>query len=278
MPGLRPIVFDTNACQDLSVRFPDTLDEVIDAISGNYHIWVSPNTLIEILAGVTGAKAEQHFQRDRRKLMVLTGNNPLFLPMPFTFVLETCLKRNGFTVSQFGPSDFKKWVDTVIAADTFSPETPTTLAAAMTCDGDGFNFNTIKEGQEEGWQQHFQMIEDVRNGKTFCEDPAIYAHLLAHSVGLELANEDAERVSEGIDLHHRYLRILIAEYGDPNVNKEKRRGDWLDLMQLHYLADSEVRLITSDDKLVNFGKVQAADRIVSLDLFLVEAGITTTVS
>ncbi len=246
------LMMDTNAAQKLTfdTRTYD-IHRIQATLRKSYRIVVSPETLIEILNGVIGAKTDEHLAKDQRKLRTATGNEttPTVLRFPGDFALRTVLGIQS-SLPAFNPNHFRLWIKAVLHAGSRYELEQRHVRIPNRRATYGLDPKAIAIQQNEGKANHREWLQLAIDGTKTFPDRDEWARRIG--IGLEInltppqSQELGNRLSAAYAFQSHTFRTAMA---GPSYNVTKHDGDWIDNQQLFYLCDSNLYVLTEEESI-----------------------------
>ncbi len=270
----RPKLFlDTNVCEHLlNPPYAEPLQGLLTAIRKRYQIFVSPETVIELLRTLQGGTGE-YFAFDQKRFRVCVCGDrqrARFMSLPGEFAMKHALGVGA--PAKFGADHFRHMTKVVLVADNRTElfETGVKIGKYDVT----FNNAINEEQHEEGMASHRKWMEDIMAGQYQYPPPDRLGIGFAKGLGVDIDSAQGTKLAEGISAYFAYQKSLFdhANSGQ-KVNLEKRKGDWVDSQQLIYLSDPDMRLLTGDGKIKERAKAsEQSKRIFSLSEFTKDMG------
>jgi hypothetical protein len=274
VPSVRPKLFlDTNVCEHLlNPPYADRLQGFLTAVRKRYQIFVSPETVIELLRTLQGGTGE-HFAFDQKRFQVCVCGDrqrARFISLPGEFAMKHAL---GMDVpAKFGANHFRQMTKVVLKADTRTQlfETGVKIGKYDVT----FNNAINEEQHEEGMASHRKWMEDIMTGQYQYPTPDKLGIGFAKNLSVDIDAATGAKLVEGISAYFAYQKSLFDQANSgQKLNLDKRKGDWVDSQQLVYLCDPQMHLLTGDGKIKDRAKAsEQSKRIFRLSEFAREIG------
>lgn len=260
------IIFDTNVCGKLLLPpYLQQLAEIQSRLARRFAVYASPNTFMELLDAIKGGSGE-HFEADKARLRIMAGGGQVrFLSFPITSALKRVL---GLKVplTKLGPDELKEAFRIVLRAKTRDD----LLAGDVRKSGSGrrrhgIDPDLIASPMLWGEMQHVASLDKLKQGTHLFPPPDQWAADMACDVGCALTPQQAKILANSLDAAYTYdaelHRLIKGGY-----NAQKNANDWIDSMQLLYLCDPELYVLTDDKRLrKRCNTSQQSRRIVLLE-------------
>jgi hypothetical protein len=240
---------------------------VRQSISKHARYAISAVTLYELIAGIADGD-DRHFSENQARLRVLCEPPKMkILPLARDFI-RSSIFRFPPQKPDFGPEKLKIWIHVILAAKTKGEvRGPITLPRSGNWNRQyGFDLSLLASQIKQGKQNHATELEGLRQGKFSIPTPERWTESRLKECGIETSAPNVARLLEGFDAARRYDFFLFALEKNHAYDFARHDSDWLDIMQLCYLADPFVHFITCDaDMNLRTAGSPQANRILSFD-------------
>ena len=243
------------------------------AIRERYEIAVSPETVIELLNTLKSGTGN-HFSHDQKRFRVcMCGErNARFLALPGEFVMKQALGIKA--LAKYPATHFRDIVQGIIAAKSHAQ----LLKGGVSLGQYGYVFNPgiNHRKHEAGVVSHREWMKDAKSKNKAFPPPERWGIALADGLSVKIDGAQSITLTESLSAYYAFEQELFnVAYANPNLNVEKRDGDWVDGEQLIYLSEPTMHFLTEESKI----KVKAAnsdqrDRILILPEFLKDIGLS----
>jgi hypothetical protein len=238
-------------------------------IRQEFRVVVSPQTLIEILKSVKDARTEEHFQTRRQELEVMVnGGEAEFLRFPGSFAVFTVF---GFQtpVEEPGPVDFEQWHRIAQHAKSCSELKNCQVQIPHDPMRYGINLPFIEAEEKAGVERHREHLTAMASKAFRFPPPSVWAQQIAAHQQFPVTEEHCERLADRLSAAYEYHKSTFsAVIGDPAYNLTKHDSDRMDYLQLFYLCDPALHILTEDAGIRNVcGASGQSSRILALNEF-----------
>jgi hypothetical protein len=262
-------VFDTHVvsyiCDGVITR--TDWDAVRQFISRRGRYAISAITLYELIASIAHGD-DQHFSENQARLKILREPpKRKILPLTRDFIRSTIFHLPP-QKPDFAPERMKIWIDVILAAKTKQEvRGPIMLPRSGNRKPPyGFDLSHLANHIKEGKRHNAAELEGLRQGAFGIPTTERWAESRLKECGVETSAQNVTTLLEAVDAARRYDFSLFSMAKNRAYDFGRHDSDWLDIMQLCYLADPLVHVVTSDAnmKLRTRGSPQA-DRILTFD-------------
>jgi hypothetical protein len=138
-----------------------------------------------------------------------------------------------------------------------------------------FDLDRYCQHENAPQEEHVQLLQGISDGTINQPDPInwagwiLYYHREQLGDDAWLDQDKCKKLVSALDAAYKYEETLAAKAKDPQYNSKKRITAWGDVMQLFYLCDPHVRIVTKEGKWREYteGSSQSS-QIVLWDEFL----------
>jgi predicted nucleic acid-binding protein len=253
LPIVRPRIFlDTNICINVANGSidPDEWRRVQRRLVTNYRYCISVITLKELFSKLARGD-EAHFDQNKGPLKVLdTPAKKTFLPYPHVFALRTVLRIMSAARSDCSGLAEEEWARAVLRAVLDAPSKRNLKHGIpvrnrrdqiQTFDLDHFDAHENRPQHE-----HAQLLQGIREGRVEKPEPKKTAAWILQDLGFTPYTKHCEKLASSLDAAFRFSSALSKLSRDKGYDYGAHASDWGDSLQLFYLCDPSMHLLTSD--------------------------------
>jgi hypothetical protein len=242
------LLLDTNVCEKLrDATFQFDVERMRGRIRHEFDIVVSPQTFIEILKSVKDARTEEHFEIRRKRLNVMTNDGEAeFVRFPGSFALSTVLGLET-PLKEHGPAEFRQWYRILVTSNSLAELVECNVQLPDDPRRYGLDLPFVEHEEKDGVRRHREFLTAIASGSYQFPPPAIWAQRIADHLECSVTNEQretlAKRLSAAYEYHKATFKLMT---NNPNYNVEGHDSDRMDHLQLFYLCDPELYILTDD--------------------------------
>ena len=262
-------VFDTHVVSYIcDGEIPRTdWDAVRRFISRRARYAISAITLYELISSIAHGD-DQHFSENQARLKILREPpKRKILSLTGDFIRSTTFHLPP-QKPDFAPERMTIWIRVLLAAKTKQEvRGPIMLPGSSNRKpAYGFDLSHFANQIKEGKRSNAAELAGLRQGGFDIPTTERWAKSRLKEIGVETTTQNVTTLLEAVDAARRYDFSLFSMAKNRAYDFARHDSDWMDIMQLFYLADPLVHLVTSDAniKLRTRGSPQA-DRILSFD-------------
>jgi hypothetical protein len=225
---------------------------------------ISAVTLYELIAGIAGGD-ERHFRENQQRLNLLSElAKTKYLALPRDFLRETVFGLNALK-PEFGPQNLRLWVQVISKADSKRQVNgPVSIRGVEY----GFDLSTIPNVIAKGKRDHSMQLQELREGKLRIPTTERWIASRLRECQVDTTPQNIAKLIARLDAPRQYDFFLFRLAKNHDYDFARHDSDWLDMIQLFYLADPLVHFVTLDTNIRRrtLGSSQSA-RILSFDEF-----------
>ncbi len=216
-----------------------TWKRILEKLPGRFNYRVSFTTFLEIASALAGGD-ENHFEQNRKRLLVLTDAACGFLPMPGQFIRTAVLGLSSER-PEFAPEQLETvWMSAIKQARDKQHLSLGNVDLPM-----------LRKELENGKKLWGQQLRLAKNDEREMPPPKRYAaFILAFDVHAPQTQENIGRVSRALDAAYCHLAQIHHQSTKGAYNFDNNLQDWIDNQQLMYLADPDLTFVTADRRLI----------------------------
>lgn len=231
-----------------------------------YRYIISPLSMFELFFGLAGSKGNRFATHQGRFRQLCGPGTPSVLALPEAFAIKKAL---GVDVPPppETPAQHLKNIRIVLAARG-EPDIETGLVR-LPNQGKGFGLDLrdMANARQSMIRDHAALLEAVRNGTQTKPSGRDWAR--SHLAKYHLPTDDhtSDALVTQLDAAYQYDRWLWSQ-SKGSYDYDKAGSDLIDSMQLYYLADQNMYLMTRDKKIVKrIGNSTQKAQIIDFDAF-----------
>lgn len=267
------LMLDTNVATKLSSTASGfDVDRLTAKIRSEYRVVVSPETLLELMQGVIGARDNEHLKKDQRRFRVMCGKATTtdFMRFPVDFSLRTVLSIQS-PKSRFDPAELKLWTKVILSANNIY-ELLNTHVKIRNRGSKRFGLDPtlIKAHQSDGRTEYRGWLDIAKTGdKPFPSRQDWACEITLDNVAVQLTSEQSNSLGQRWSAAYEYQRTIFDKArSNASYNTAKHDGDWIDNQQLFYLCDPNLFLLTDDAQIKKQSvNSEQCDRVLLLSEF-----------
>jgi hypothetical protein len=109
-----------------------------------------------------------------------------------------------------------------------------------------FDLDHFDTHENKPQKEHARLLQAIRDGEVDMPHPKKLAALTIHDLGYAPYTHDCEKLANSLDAAFRYSSSLGKMAKDKGYDFSKHASDWGDTVQLYYLCDQSMHVLTSD--------------------------------
>ena len=253
MSIVRPKIFlDTGICINVANGIIDPAEwrRVQKWIASRYRYVISFITLKELLIKLARG-SDAYFEQNKRPLRVLwSPANRSFLPYPAVLALRTALGMRSVARSDDSGMIEEQWAKTVLGNVLKAPNKAALKRGIKVRNQRGsmwtFDLDHFDTHENSPQMEHAQLLEGIRDGNIEMPKPNSWAAWILHQFGITPLTEDCEKLGLSLDAAFRFSVALSEMAKNRSYDFTAHASDWGDALQLYYLCDARMHLLTLD--------------------------------
>lgn len=230
------VFFDTNVCHEIARR--TDANEFVTVIGMRFEIMTSPMVFAELVSGFDGS-SERFWEHHKNRIRAAVGNRGIKfmkLPREFAFAKVLGVSKRGLV----SPERFREWTRTILLAESKSAVFQKVR-----------ELEYIVEAMLTGWERHSAIVLATPGNAASSLSANRWGHLLAQDFGVPVDDRQATKLADALSVAYQRIVHLRKLYTNRNSMPENRRGDWVDVLNLFYLCDPAMRLVTKERKMIH---------------------------
>lgn len=244
------LMLDTNVATKLSSTASGfDVDRLNAKIRSSYRVVVSPETLLELIGGVIGAKDNEHLKKDQRRFRVMCGRATTtdFMRFPVDFSLRTVLDMKS-SRQPMDPALLQFSTKVILSAKSLDE----LVSGGVKVRNRGskrfvLDPTLIKAHQSGGRTEYRRWLEIAKTGDKPFPSRQDWACDIALDNGVPLTAEQSNSLGQRLSAAYEYQKTIFSKARiNLSYNADKHYGDWIDNQQLFYLCDPNLFLLTDD--------------------------------
>lgn len=252
MPIVRPRLFlDTDICIKVANGSidPGEWRRVQRRIGSSYRYCISLITLKELFSKLARG-SEAYFERNKGPLRVLDApTKKTFLPYPTVFALRTVLRKATARIDNSGLAE-EEWERTVLRAVLDAPSKHLLKTGIPVRNRkrrmQTFDLDHFDAHENQPQNEHAQLLQGIRDGTVGLPERKESAAWILRYHGFEPNPDDCEKLASRSDAAFSFSLALSNMAKDKGYDFSAHASDWGDTLQLYYLCDESMHLLTCD--------------------------------
>lgn len=263
----RRITIDTQVFSLLSEASDDKWRQRFwRVLDQQYRYIISPLSMFELFFGLAASEGN-HFATHQERFRQLWGpRTPLVLELPEAFAIKKALGVDVPAPPE-SPEQHRNNILIVLAAKSKEDIETGRVRLPSQRKGFGLDLADMAKARQLMITDHAVLLEAVRYGTQAKPTERDWAR--SHLAKYHLPTDDhtADALVTQLDAAYQYDRWLWSQSKGP-YDYDKNGSDFIDSMQLYYLADPNMYLMTQDKKILNrIGTSTQKARIIDFDAF-----------
>jgi len=109
-----------------------------------------------------------------------------------------------------------------------------------------FDLDHFDTHEDKPQKEYSDLLDGIRDGRINRPEPIAWATWLLEPHGLPAYDADCEKLVKGLDAAYRYGFFLTTLADNKSYQFKDHASDWGDTLQLFYLCDESMHLLTLD--------------------------------